>query len=127
MHGENNTIFDAFATRRIAADGPNALPLTKGEQLMVKVALLVRLEAKPGKETAAHSSRGRTATRHQETTTPYGSPSDWGRPRSGFCDAFRDEAARKAHLAGPIAAALMANATSYSLSLRRSSKSSYWR
>jgi quinol monooxygenase YgiN len=29
----------------------------------------------------------------------------------GIFDAFRDEAGRKAHLSGPIAAALMANAT----------------
>jgi len=52
MHGENKYHIRRFRTRRIAADGQTALPVNKGEQLMVKVALLVRLEAKPGKETA---------------------------------------------------------------------------
>lgn len=78
---------------------------------MVKVALLVRLQAKPGKETAvANFLEGALALANQEVTTPV-----WFALRLGsstFCifDAFADEAGRSAHLAGPIAAALMANA-----------------
>jgi quinol monooxygenase YgiN len=78
---------------------------------MVKVALLVRLEAKPGKETAvAQFLQGALPLANQESTTPVWFALRLGPSTFGIFDAFPDEAGRKAHLAGPIAAALMANA-----------------
>jgi quinol monooxygenase YgiN len=82
------------------------------EYLMVKVALLVRLEAKSGKETAvAKFLEGALPLANQESTTPVWFALRLGPSSFGIFDAFPDDAGRKAHLAGPIAAALMANAT----------------
>jgi quinol monooxygenase YgiN len=78
---------------------------------MVKVALLVRLEAKPGKESAVEEFlRSGLALVQQEpaTTTWYGiklGPSTYG-----IFDTFADDAGRQAHLTGRVAAALMAKA-----------------
>jgi quinol monooxygenase YgiN len=78
---------------------------------MVKVALLVRLEAKPGKETAvAQFLEGALALANQESTTPVWFALRLGPSTFGVFDAFADDAGRKAHLDGPIAAALIANA-----------------
>ena len=78
---------------------------------MVKVALFVRLEAKPGKETAvANFLKSALAMANQEATTPVWFALRLGPSTFGIFDAFADEAGRKAHLAGPIAAALMVNA-----------------
>jgi len=111
IHGENHTIFGVIATGRPAADRASCTPVTKGEQLMVDVALLVRLEAKPGKETAvARFLEGALPLANQESTTPVWFALRLGPSTFGIFDAFRDDAGRKAHLAGPIAAALMANA-----------------
>jgi quinol monooxygenase YgiN len=78
---------------------------------MVKVALLVRLEAKPGKEAAVvQFLEGALPLANQENTTPIWFALRLGPTSFGIFDAFRDDAGRKAHLAGPIAAALMANA-----------------
>jgi quinol monooxygenase YgiN len=80
--------------------------------MMVKVALLVRLEAKSGKETAvAKFLEGALSLANQESTTPVWFALRLGPSTFGIFDAFPDDAGRKAHLAGPIAAALMANAT----------------
>ena len=78
---------------------------------MIKVALLVRLEAKPGKESAVVKFlEGALPLANQESTTPVWFALRLGPSTFGIFDAFADEAGRKAHLAGPIAAALMANA-----------------
>ena len=78
---------------------------------MVKVALFVRLEAKPGKETdVANFLKSALAMANQEATTPVWFALRLGPSTFGIFDAFADEAGRKAHLAGPIAAALMVNA-----------------
>lgn len=78
---------------------------------MVKVALLVRLQAKPGKEaTVASFLESALALANQETTTPVWFALRLGQSTFGIFDAFADETGRSAHLAGPIAAALMANA-----------------
>ena len=78
---------------------------------MVKFALLVRLEAKPGKEDVVASFlEGALTLANQETTTPVWFALRIGPSTFGIFDAFADEAGRSAHLAGPIAAALMANA-----------------
>lgn len=77
----------------------------------VRVALLVRLEAKPGKESEVENFlRGGLALVEDEpaTTTWYGirlGPSTFG-----IFDTFPDDAGRQAHLTGRVAAALMANA-----------------
>ena len=78
---------------------------------MVKVALLVRLQAKPGKEADVVSFlESGLALANQEAATPVWFALRLGPLTFGIFDAFADEAGRSAHLAGPIAAALMANA-----------------
>jgi quinol monooxygenase YgiN len=82
------------------------------EAIMVKLALLVRLEAKPGKEgEVAKFLESALPLAQQETKTPVWFALRLGPSTFGIFDAFANEADRKAHLAGPIAAALMANAS----------------
>jgi quinol monooxygenase YgiN len=79
---------------------------------MVRVALFVRLQAKPGKETdVARFLESGLALANQETTTPIWFALRLGPATFGIFDAFADDAGRKAHVAGPIAAALMAKAS----------------
>jgi quinol monooxygenase YgiN len=79
--------------------------------LMLNVALFVRLEAKPGKESAvAEFLASALPLAEQESTTPVWFALRLGPSTFGIFDAFADDAGRQAHLAGPIAAALMANA-----------------
>ena len=78
---------------------------------MVKVALFVRLQAKPGREADVISFlEKRLALANQETTTPIWFALRLGPSTFGIFDAFADEAGRSAHLIGQIAAALMTNA-----------------
>ena len=78
---------------------------------MLRVALLVRLQAKPGKEAdVARFLESGLALANQEATTPIWFALRLGPATFGIFDAFADDAGRKAHLAGPIAAALMAKA-----------------
>ena len=76
---------------------------------MIKHALFVRLEAKPGKETEV--AQFLQAGLGQESTTPVWFALQLGSSTFGVFDAFADEAGRQAHLDGPIAQALGANAT----------------
>lgn len=78
---------------------------------MVKFGLFVRLEAKPGKEeeVAAFLKQGLQMA-NQEATTPLWFALRLGPATFAIFDAFQDEAGRSAHLNGPIAKALMANA-----------------
>jgi quinol monooxygenase YgiN len=78
---------------------------------MPKLALFARLEAKPGKqeEVAQFLQKGLELAR-QETTTPLWFALRLGPTTFAIFDAFADEAGRQAHLNGPIAKALMANA-----------------
>ena len=78
---------------------------------MIKNALFVRLEAKPGKEKelAQFLHEGLDLAR-QEGTTPVWFALQLGPSTFGIFDAFADEAGRQAHLTGPIAKALGANA-----------------
>jgi quinol monooxygenase YgiN len=79
---------------------------------MVRVALFVRLKAKPGKEAdVARFLESGLALANQETTTPIWFALRLGPATFGIFDAFADDTGRKAHLAGPIAAALMAKAS----------------
>lgn len=78
---------------------------------MVKVALLARLEAKPGKEAAvADFLAGALALAQAEPRTTLWFALKLGPSTFGVFDAFADDAGRQAHLNGPIAQALMANA-----------------
>ncbi len=78
---------------------------------MVRVALLARLQAKPGKEAeVARFLESGLALANQEATTPIWFALRFGPTTFGIFDAFADDAGRKAHLAGQIAAALMAKA-----------------
>lgn len=78
---------------------------------MLTVGLLVRLEAKPGKEeeVAAFLRQGLQLA-NQETTTPVWFALRLGPTTFAISDAFHDEAGRQQHLNGPIAKALMAQA-----------------
>ena len=78
---------------------------------MIRVGLAVRLEAKPGKEAevAAFLKSG-LALANQEAKTVVWFALQFGPSSFGIFDAFPDESGRKAHLTGPIAAALMAKA-----------------
>jgi quinol monooxygenase YgiN len=78
---------------------------------MVKLALFVRLEAKPGKEkdVEAFLLSGLPLVEDEPATTA------WfglrlGPTTFGIFDAFPDEEGRQAHLSGKVAAALMAKA-----------------
>jgi quinol monooxygenase YgiN len=79
---------------------------------MLTLSLFARLEAKPGKEeeVAAFLKQGLQLA-NQETTTPLWFALRFGPATFGIFDAFRDEAGRQNHLNGPIAKALMAQAT----------------
>jgi len=78
---------------------------------MLTVALLARLEAKPGKEAAVESLlKGALALANQESGTPVWFAFRLGTSSFGIFDAFADETGRNAHLGGQIAAALMAKA-----------------
>jgi quinol monooxygenase YgiN len=81
------------------------------ESIMIKNALFVRLEAKPGqeKELAQFLQAGLDMAM-QESTTPVWFALRLGPSTFGIFDAFADEAGRQAHLNGPIAEALGANA-----------------
>ena len=78
---------------------------------MLTRSLFVRLEAKPGKEkdVAEFLQQGLTLA-NQEATTPVWFAVQMGPTTFAIFDAFKDEAGRQAHLAGPIAKALMASA-----------------
>lgn len=78
---------------------------------MVKLALLVRLEAKPGKEAeVADFLRSGLPLVEEEPATIAWFGIQLGPTTFGIFDAFPDEAGRQAHLAGKVAAALMAKA-----------------
>jgi quinol monooxygenase YgiN len=78
---------------------------------MVKYALLVRLEAKPGKEKAvADFIKGALPLAQQEAFTINWYALQIGPSTFGIFDTFENEEGRKSHLGGQIAQALMKNA-----------------
>jgi len=98
----------AFEARRAQTAGS---PTPQKDTVMVKLALFVRLEAKPGKEAAvADFLAGALPLANAESGTTAWFALKFGPSTFGVFDAFADETDRQAHLAGPIAAALMANA-----------------
>ncbi|MBA3584757.1 MAG: antibiotic biosynthesis monooxygenase [Gemmatimonadetes bacterium] len=79
---------------------------------MVTVALLVRLEAKPGKETDVESFlRGGLSIVEEEPATTAWFAIRMGPSTFGIFDAFPDEKGRQAHLSGKVAAALKEKAS----------------
>ena len=78
---------------------------------MVNVALLVRLEAKPGKEADVERFlRAGLPIVQEEPATTVWFALRLGPSTFGIFDAFADDDGRQTHLSGPIASALMANA-----------------
>ena len=78
---------------------------------MVRVGLLVRLHAKPGKEAeVAKFLEGALPAAQAESQTVVWFALRLGPGEFGIFDAFPDESGRKVHLSGPIAAALMKRA-----------------
>jgi quinol monooxygenase YgiN len=78
---------------------------------MVKVALLVRLEAKSGKEGEVESFlKGGLEIVQGEPATTTWYALRLGPSTFGIFDTFPDDAGRQAHLTGRVAAALMAKA-----------------
>jgi quinol monooxygenase YgiN len=79
--------------------------------MTVHKALLARLEARPGKETAVRDLLiSAVALANQEARTTVWFALKLGPSTFGVFDAFADEGGRQAHLNGPIAQALMDNA-----------------
>jgi quinol monooxygenase YgiN len=79
---------------------------------MASVALLVRLEAKPGKEAEVESFlRGGLPIVQEEPATTAWFAIRMGPSTFGIFDTFPNEAGRQAHLSGRVAAALMARAS----------------
>jgi quinol monooxygenase YgiN len=77
----------------------------------VTVALLVKLEAKPGKEAEIDAFlRSALPLVLEEPATTAWFAIRMGPTMFGIVDAFPDDAGRQAHLSGKVAAALMANA-----------------
>ena len=87
---------------------------------MITVGLLVRLEAKPGKEEelAAFLMQGLKLA-NQETTTPVWFALRLGGGSFAIFDAFAGETGRQAHLNGPIAKASWRRLLTCLQSLRR--------
>jgi len=78
---------------------------------MVKVGILAKLVAKPGKEEeVAAFLKGALPLAENEGATVFWFAIRLSQSEFGIFDAFPDEAGRMAHLNGPIASALMAKA-----------------
>ena len=79
---------------------------------MVSVALLVRLEAKPGKESEVEKfiRDGLPIVQEEPATTAWFGVR-MGPSTFGIFDAFPDESGRQAHLSGRVAAALKEKAS----------------
>jgi quinol monooxygenase YgiN len=78
---------------------------------MITVGLFVRLEAKPGKEAELGDFLRSALTLVQsEPDTTVWFAFRFGPTSFGIFDAFPDETSRQAHLAGAVAAALLARA-----------------
>src|SRR5436305_10454792 len=79
--------------------------------LMVRVGILARLRAKPGKENEVQKLlEGALSLAQAEKQTQVWFAIKIGPREFGIFDAFADESGRKAHLSGQIASALMAKA-----------------
>src|SRR5215813_15581886 len=81
-------------------------------EIMVTVGLLVRLEAKSGKESEVENflKSGQAIVEDEPATTAWFAIR-MGPSTFGIFDVFPDESGRQAHLSGRVAAALMAKAS----------------
>jgi quinol monooxygenase YgiN len=87
------------------------MPATTKPATKVRTALWVRLEAKPGQEAAvARFLEGGLPIVEQEPATISWYAIKLGPSTFGIFDTFPDDQGREAHLAGRLAAALMAKA-----------------
>jgi quinol monooxygenase YgiN len=78
---------------------------------MVTLGLLVKMEAKPGKDSEVEEFLlSALSMVRQEASTTAWFAIRFGRSEYGIFDVFPDEAAREAHLAGPVAKALLGQA-----------------
>ena len=85
--------------------------MAKGDGNMVKVALFVRLEAKPGKEADVEKFLlGGLPIVQKEPATTTWYDIKLGPSTFGIFDTFPGEAGRQTHLSGKVAAALIAKA-----------------
>jgi quinol monooxygenase YgiN len=83
----------------------------EGVMQMVTVGLLVRLEAKPGKEAEVGAFlRSAVPLVQDELATTAWFALQFGPSSFGIFDAFPDDEGRRAHLAGRVAAALLERA-----------------
>jgi len=117
QHGKNGSNDGVPATGTFVpslpdcASGTSCLSSTQKDLAMTRFALFVRLEAKPGQETAlAEFLAGALPLANAESGTTAWFALKFGPSTFGVFDAFADEAGREAHLNGAIASALMANA-----------------
>lgn len=119
FHGNNDTNVVIIATGDVChedldcslVDPFNHFSIYPKEYSMTKLALFVRLEAKPGQEAAlADFLASALPLANAESGTTAWFALKFGPSTFGVFDAFADEAGRQAHLNGQIAAALMANA-----------------
>ena len=94
-----------------AAQSQPGAAVTQPKPTALKLALFVRIEAKPGKEEdVAAFLRQALELAHQEATTVTWFALRLGPTTFGVFDAFYDETGRQNHLNGPIRKALMAQA-----------------
>ena len=109
---ERREFLCALGTAATISSASQVLAQTGGESpRQVNVALYVSLEAKPGKEDAvAEFLRQGKALVEGEPATFAWFGVRLGPSTFAIFDAFPDEAGRQAHLAGKVAAALMAKA-----------------
>jgi quinol monooxygenase YgiN len=79
--------------------------------MVVTVGLVVRLEAKPGREADVKKflEDGLAVVEEEPATTAWFAI-QWGPSTFGIVDFFPDDAGREAHLSGRVAAALLQNA-----------------
>ncbi len=98
------------ATAREDSQNPSKhVSSAQGETL--KVAILAKMEAKPGKEADVEAFlKSALPAANKEAGTKIWFALKLGPSTFGIFDAFPDDAARQAHLSGSIASALMAKA-----------------
>src|SRR5690349_13626869 len=102
---------DARMRATLPCESDGATQRCREEIIMVKVALLARLVSKPGKEEeVAAFLKGALPLAEAEHSTTVWFAIRLSKNEFGVFDAFPDDGGRKAHLAGPIAKALMAKA-----------------
>jgi quinol monooxygenase YgiN len=109
---ERREFLAAMGSAAAVASASQVLAQTGGgSPQKVNVALFVRLEAKPGKEAeVAEFLKGGLPIVEAEPATIAWFGIRLGPSTFAIFDAFPDEAGRQAHLAGKVAAALMAKA-----------------